>query len=146
MRKFAKDPTPNAENAEYKSAKNNLLKEIEACGIELGLLPQEIEELKKGQRVYINGARGAIREADLDVAHYDFFQVYLSNQVHSHPVSFMRADKHEINFDKPGEFQLEICSLCLKACSDYLSPLIQRVTLFTGSVERDPLKDVWLTT
>jgi hypothetical protein len=58
-----------------------------------------------GQMVYVDGVRGAVREAGWDVNEFEFQQAYLSNFVHTHPVSYMRATEHAIDFEKPSAAQ-----------------------------------------
>ena len=57
------------------------LKVIAQRSKELGLDEDRIEELSKGQLVFMDGVRGAVREAGLDVVEFDFMHVYVQNSV-----------------------------------------------------------------
>lgn len=138
MRKLAKEPSAPSDNEEYQRAKAHILAVIERRGNELSLPAPRIEELSKGQMVYMDGARGAVREAGLDIDHYEFFQTYLSNHVHGHPVSYMRADEQKISFETPSDFQFGFCGLCLEAGAEHLKAVTTRIEVFTGSESRDP--------
>lgn len=70
---------------------------------ELGLDPDP--KYTSGQMVFVDGIRGAVREAGWDVNQYEFQQAYLSNFVHTHPVSYMRASEHQIDFENPSPAQ-----------------------------------------
>jgi hypothetical protein len=138
MRKHAKQLAPPNDKEEYQHAKATLLAVIKRRGNELALPAEHIEELSKGQIVFMNGVRGAIREAGLDVKYFDFLHTYLSNHVHGHPVSYMRAQEQQISFETPSDFQLGFCGLCLEAGAQYLEAMTARVELFTGHEGCDP--------
>jgi hypothetical protein len=105
-------------------------------GKELGLDENRIDELSKGQLVFMDGVRGAVRKAGLDTNEFEFVHVYLSNHVHSHPVSLLRQEK--ISFEAPTDFQMSFCALCLEAATVYLENVNSRVDEFTGDMARDP--------
>lgn len=138
MRKHAGQPALPNEKDEYQQAKTRILEVIVKRASELSLSVARIEELSKGQTVFIDGVRGAIREAGLDVDHFDFFHAYLSNHVHGHPVSYMRADEQQISFETPSEFQFGFCGLCLEAGAQYLEAVTARIEAFTGNESHDP--------
>jgi len=71
-------------------------------------------ELTKGQKVFVDGARGAAREAGWDINEFDYVQSYLSAFVHSYPISFMRADEHQISFSDPSDFQINFCEFAVR--------------------------------
>lgn len=138
MRKHAKQPAPSNQKNDYQQSKAHLLEVIERRGNELSLTAERIEELSKGQLVFIDGVRGAVREAGLDVDHFDFFHTYLSNHAHGHPVSYMRANEQKISFGTPSDFQFGFCGLCLEAGAQYLEAVTARVEAFTGNENCDP--------
>ena len=138
MRKHAKQSTPPEEDEEYKRSRAEISAVIERRGKELSLPATRILDLSKGQTVFIDGVRGALREAGLDVEYFDFFHTYLSNHVHAHPVSYMRANEQRISFETPSDFQFYFCSLCLETGAEYLGAVTDRVAAFTGSESRDP--------
>jgi len=123
---------------EYKEAKTRIVNQILKCCTELTMSEERTLELSKGQLVFQNGVRGAIREAGLDVVQFDFLYTYLSNHVHSHPVSLMRAKQHNISFERPSDFQFGMCGLCLESGAQYLDAATARVEAFTGHFDRDP--------
>ena len=51
--------------------------------------------------------------------------VYLSNHVHSHPVSLLRAEN--VSFNTPTDFQFGFCGLCLEAATVYLDAAAKRL-------------------
>ena len=138
MRKHAKQSPPANDDTDYKQAKNNIASVIRRRATELALPEDRIQELLKGQIVFLDGVRGAIREAELDVDHFDFMHTYLSNQVHSHPVSYVRAEDQKISLETPSNFQFSFCGLCLEAGAQYLAAMTARVEAFTGDAKRDP--------
>lgn len=137
MRKNANETEPKSDQEEYKRAKAHIVSVIETRGNELSLSDARIEELSKGQIVFIDGVRGALREAGLDVDFFDFIHTYLSNYTHGHPVSYLRAHEHGISFDNPSDAQFGICALCLEAGAKFLEPVTDRVGEFTGDMSRD---------
>lgn len=134
----AKQPTSPNEKEEYQQERLRLLKIIERRGNELSLSADRIAEMSKGQTVFMSGLRGAVRESGLDVERFEFLYAYLSNHVHSHPVSYMRAEEQQISFQTPSDFQLAFCGLCLEAGAEYLEAITERVKSFTGDANRDP--------
>lgn len=138
MRKHAKQSAPANDEADFKQARTNIASVIRHRATELALPEDRTQELLKGQIVFLNGVRGAIREAKLDVDHFDFMHTYLSNQVHSHPVSYMRAEEQRISFEIPSDFQFSFCGLCLEGGAQYLDAVTTRVVSFTGDAKCDP--------
>ncbi|WP_192384065.1 hypothetical protein [Mesorhizobium silamurunense] len=123
----------------YAAAKDGLKTKIEDLAAKLGHAPDQIKELSSGQRVFVGGSRGAAREAGWDIQQFEFHQSYLSNWVHSYPVSFMRADEQGISFSDPSAYQFWLCQMVLVTSADYLNDVNARMKLFTGSVEADPV-------
>ena len=138
MSKLTQKSAPPSDKDAYYRAKNRILEVIKNRGNALLLPATRIEDLCKGQIVFIDGLRGAVREAGLDVDHYEFFQVYLSNHVHGHPGSYLRVDEQEISFESPSDFQFGFCGLCLDAGAQYLEAITERVEIFTGNSTSDP--------
>lgn len=136
MRKYAQKPPPPGEADAYYQNKEGILEVIKRRGKELRLGVDRVKELSNGQLVFMHGVRGAVREAGLDVTEFEFVHTYLSNHVHSHPVSVMRAEK--ISFSTPTDFQLSFCGLCLESAAVYIDAATKRVDDFTGDIARDP--------
>ncbi|WP_316206016.1 hypothetical protein [Bradyrhizobium sp. SZCCHNR3058] len=136
----AEDGTPQlAFFKTYEERKATLRSRVETLATQLGYSPVQIERFLKGQHVFVDGARGAAREAGWDVDAFDFHQAYLSNWVHSHPVSFLRFDDQGISFSHPSDYQLCFCGTVLKITMPYLRNATDRVNLFTGSKEFDKI-------
>lgn len=123
----------------YVEIKSDLKQKIQELAVDQGFSAEEQDNLASGQAVYLRGVRGAAREAGWDVAEFDFQQSYLSNWVHSHPVSFMRADQHKISFSDPSEYQLGFVGLVLEICSHYLNEANSRLSIFSGDISKDPV-------
>lgn len=120
----------------HRKNKDGVIQIIMKRGEELGLSRGRLEELSKGHLVFIEGIRGAVREAGIDVKGFEFLYTYFSNHVHSHPVSLLRNEN--FSFDAPTDFQLGFCALCLETATNYLEAATSRVDLFTGDMARDP--------
>ena len=123
----------------YETQKVKFRGQIETLAKQLLFADAVIKELLTGQKVFIGGARGAAREAGWDFERFEFQQAYLSNWVHSHPVSFIRADEQEISFSRPSEYQLDFCGAVLEIVLPYVETTTSRMDAFTGSVEADPI-------
>lgn len=123
----------------YAAAKERLKAKIEDLAAKLGHAPEQANQLSDGQKVFVGGSRGAAREAGWDVQEFEFHQSYLSNWVHSYPVSFMRADEQGISFSDPSNYQFWLCQMVLETSADYLDDVNARMRLFTGSAEADPV-------
>jgi hypothetical protein len=135
-----RDEVPFFEN--YGEAKNNLKTKITTYGKAVGYSDERITEFLKGQTIFVDGARGAVREAGWDVDAFDFYQTYLSSFVHSHPVSFMRADEHKISFSNPSPFQLGICGTIADLAAGCTEDVEKRMVVFSNSDGGDPLGQV----
>lgn len=123
----------------YPSAKAKIIENIERLAQKLEYSDDVIADLKKGQRVFIDGARGAVREAGLDVDLFDFQYSYLSAHVHSHPVSFMRGDEHNIKFEGASRFQINFVTLVLDSVFAYTNATNLRMDAFTIDEKSDHL-------
>ncbi|WP_027146771.1 hypothetical protein [Mesorhizobium sp. WSM3626] len=123
----------------YAAAKEKLKSKIEDLSAKLGYEPERAEKFNNGQLVFIDGSRGAAREAGWNVDVFEFQQSYLSNWVHSYPVSFMRVDEQEISFSNPSHYQFSLCETVLETSIGYLDDVNARMRLFTGSAEADPV-------
>jgi hypothetical protein len=126
----------------HDEVKKGLLDKILRLGTKLGFPDDKIDEFSKGQTVYINGIRGAVREAGWDVNEFDFQQSYLSNWVHSHPVSFIRAHDQAISLVGPAAYQFYVVGLVLDICQNYINDTTTRMAAFTGSESKDHLGHV----
>jgi len=123
----------------YDIVKEGLKAKIQDLAVRLGYDPGQTKELISGQRVFVGGSRGAAREAGWHVQEFEFHQSYLSNWVHSYPVSFMRADEQGISFSDPSEYQFSLCQMVLETSATYLNDADARMRIFTGSTEADPV-------
>jgi hypothetical protein len=136
----AKDQTPKLPFFEtYEERKLALRARIDGLAKQLGYTPEQIEGFLKGQYVFIDGARGAAREAGWDVDAFDFHQAYLSNWVHSHPVSFLRFTEEGISFSRPSDYQLNFCGAVLEITMPYIRKTTERMRAFTGSKDLDQI-------
>jgi len=77
----AKDRTPKLPFFEtYEERKGALRARIDSLAKQLGYTSEQIEGFLKGQYVFIDGARGAAREAGWDVEAFDFHQASVVSQ------------------------------------------------------------------
>jgi len=123
---------------EYPRIKDEIVSKIKSLAEKQGFNKEQTQALLKGL-VFINGVRGAAREAGINVDLFSFHQSYLSNWVHSHPVSFIRADHHGISFDKASEYQVHFAALVLDFCAGYVELAKNRMNEFTGKFSFDPI-------
>lgn len=136
----AKDQEPKLPFFEtYEERKVTLRTRIEVLAKQLLYSQERIEAFQKGQNVFVDGVRGAVREAGWDVDEFDFHQTYLSNWVHSHPVSFLRFTEQGISFSHPSDQQINFCSTVLQMTTPYLLNATARMNLFTGAKELDAI-------
>ncbi|RWD94255.1 hypothetical protein [Mesorhizobium sp.] len=135
----AGQPRDEAFFENYATVKEDIQNKIEGLATKLGYEPEQAKELGSGQKVFIEGSRGAAREAGWNVQEFEFHQSYLSNWVHSYPVSFIRADEQGISFNDPSEYQFWLCGIVLGTSAEYLADVNARMKLFTGSAEADPV-------
>jgi hypothetical protein len=126
----------------YPDRKDKLINKIVMFAKSLNVSENDTADLIKGQKVFVSGARGAVREAGWDVEQFDFIQSYLSPFVHSYPISFMRADEQKISFQDPSDFQLNLCTLAVVIAADYTERVTQRMTAFSVTGTGDPLGQV----
>lgn len=126
----------------YPVVKANLIEKIRVFGTELALPQEKIEDLLRGQTVYVDGTRGAVREAGWNVDDFDMHQSYMSAYVHSHPVSYMRADDHAINFTHPSDFQIGVCAYSLSTVARYVDDVNKRMSVFSNVKRGDPIGHV----
>ncbi|WP_139111102.1 DUF5677 domain-containing protein [Stappia indica] len=123
----------------YQEIKFKIIQTIKKRSKELNINEDKCNELTKGNIVYIDGIRGAAREAGIDINYFEFMQSYLSNHIHSHPVSTMRMGEHNFSFEKASDFQINFCTLCFEACSSIIKDTRKRMKKFTGGIEYDPV-------
>ena len=126
----------------YEEKKRDLKEKIVMFGKRVGMTKDKVSELQKGQAVFVSGARGAVREAGWNVDHFEFLQSYLSAYVHSHPVSFIRANEHGISFQTPSDFQFGISAFALEASAHHTELVNERISVFCKSVCSDPLGQI----
>jgi hypothetical protein len=126
----------------YGEMKTRLKVKITTYAEAVGHPKDRVAELLKGQLVFVDGARGAVREAGWEVSIFDFFQTYLSSFIHSHPVSFMRAEEHRISFSNPSEFQLQFCGMVADYAAACTEDVKERMGVFSDPNGGDPLGQV----
>jgi hypothetical protein len=126
----------------YQSKKAALTDKIRRFAKCLHLSKEVTADLTSGQKVFVEGARGVVREAGWNVREFDFYQSYFSAYIHSHPVSFMRADQHNISSSDPSDYQLNFCAHAIRMAAEYTERTEQRVAAFSASGSGDPLGQV----
>lgn|GEM_PF-1170655 len=123
----------------YPETRDSIKSRISELAKSLGYEQEEIKDLRRGQKTFINGLRGAVRETGWDVDEFDAIHTYLSNFVHSHPVSYMRAQHHGISYFEPSDFQMAQCAMVLSTCANYVSDVNERLEVFLASYDADPV-------
>lgn len=123
----------------YDDQKRYLIEKIQKYASVLSVSDEKSAELIKGQIVYVDGVRGAVREAGWPLDEFEFAQSYLSAFVHSHPVSFMRAAEHGISFSKPSDFQVTIATLAIGFSVSYTHAIVERMKIFAKTADGDIL-------
>jgi hypothetical protein len=99
--------------AEYRLHIDRIIGEVKANSAFAKLKAEQQDRIVRCQDFYIGGIRNAVRMAGWDVAEYDFFESYFSAYIHSMPMSFFRAEQHDVSFDKISDFQLALCGTAL---------------------------------
>ncbi|MEJ6395603.1 hypothetical protein V8J82_20255 [Gymnodinialimonas sp. 2305UL16-5] len=127
------------DNSTYQRVRDDLTLKISLYGRKLGKNDKEISELCTGQRVFVDGARGAARLVGWDLNAYDFKQAFFSNWVHSHPVSFLRANEQKISMVEASDHQLAVSALALDTAWEATDACNEVMSNFVGTIERDPL-------
>ncbi len=122
----------------YPEMKESLRLSIAKYGIVLGLTPDKIDKLQKGE-VFVDGVRGAVREAGLNVQAYEAHSSYFSAYIHAHPVSFMRAEEHGLSFSEPSAYQKYLCDYVMQTIAVYTQSVVDRFAIFVGDIKKDPL-------
>lgn len=123
---------------DYKIEKKKLVSVIEARAAELNLSEDKTNNITKGNIVFIDGLRGAVREANAGVEYFSFIYTYLSNHIHGHPASFIRSHMHKLDFGTPSDYQFDFSAICLEAADKYLDITIPQVDAMTGHMDKDP--------
>jgi hypothetical protein len=123
----------------YEDAKSSLRATIARLAAELGYAEDRTAELQNGNLVYIDGSRGAAREAGWDINQFEADQAYFSPFIHAHPVSFLRADEHGVSFSEPSDYQKYLCNYVMAAVSIYTTTVNRRVAAFCKSESDDAL-------
>jgi hypothetical protein len=79
------------------------------------------EKLLTGDQIFVRGMRHAAVEFGWEESRFGSIYGYLSDHVHSTPMSFMRMKEHEIDYYFPGEAQhstavlaIELSAACLR--------------------------------
>jgi hypothetical protein len=125
--------------ATYEQRKTELRTRISELATGLGHATEKIKDVLKGQNVFIDGSRAAAREAGWNLNQFELYQVYLSNWVHSHPVTFLYADDQKISFLHPSHYQISVCVTALEAATRYLVAATDRMCAFTGNRALDTI-------
>jgi hypothetical protein len=123
----------------YEQEKKESRARIAEYGSALGFDGEKIKKLQEGQWVFVDGGRGAAREAGWDLNALEFEQAYYSAYVHSHPVSFMKIDEQEISWAHPSPFQRNFVALALNVAARYLERANERMKAFAADESSDPL-------
>jgi hypothetical protein len=123
----------------YDEIRLGLQGKIRVLGAQMLFSVEKISDYEKGVQVFVDGVRGAVREAGWDVDMFEHDQSYLSAYVHSHPVSFMRAHEHEIKFAGASRFQIEFCHFVLEAVARYTHSVADRMDAFSVPDIGDPI-------
>jgi hypothetical protein len=118
--------------------KQAILDKIKTLGAGLLYSEEKIAEYQKGTFMFVDGVRGAAREAGWDNDDFDFNQSYLSAFVHTHPVSFMRADDHDIKFGGASKFQVNFCRYVFTTVAEYTDSVVERMNTFAVPGTGDP--------
>lgn len=111
---------------------------ISELGAALLYSGEKIAEYQRGFHLFVDGVRGAAREAGWDIDGFEVNQSYLSAYVHSHPVSFMRFDEHEITFSGVSKFQADFCHYVLEMVAGYTQSVAERMDVFSVPDKGDP--------
>jgi len=118
--------------------RDGIKEKIKTLGATLLLSEKAIAEYQSGLSIFINGARGAAREAKWDIDAFEFNQSYLSAYVHTHPVSFIRADEHDLTFPGISRFQADFLHYVYLAVAEYTDSVTARMDSFSVPNEGDP--------
>lgn len=120
------------------SVKDGIKAKIRELGAHLLLTENAIDDMLKMPPLFVNGARGAVREAGWDVDTFDFMQSYLSAYVHSHPVSFLRAYEHDLKFGGISQFQADFLNMIFSQLSGTTDDVVARMDVFSVPEIGDP--------
>jgi hypothetical protein len=94
-------------------------------------LPKEQQkDILAGRLVHLGGFREAVRAAEWSPDEFDFYRSYFSSFLHAHPVSFFRADYHEVDFHNISRFQFDLCSTVVSAVQNCCPNFRERVKQF----------------
>lgn len=119
-------------------AVRSIHEKIDYLGRKLLIPEDKISEYQKGINIFVDGVRGAVREAKWDNEIFDFNQSYLSAYVHTHPVSFINADNFDIRFSGASDFQISFASYVLETISEYSQSVAERMEVFSDPDIGDP--------
>lgn len=118
--------------------RDGIKEKIRTLGAALLLSETAITEYQKGFQIFVDGQRGAVREAGWDVGTFDFYQSYLSAYVHSHPVSFIRAYEHDLKFGGISTFQADFLCTVYTGATEYTEGVVKRMDAFSNPETGDP--------
>lgn len=126
----------------YDEIRKGLQARISDLGSSMLLSSEKISEYQNGHHLFVEGLRGAVREAGWNVDEFDFHQSYLSAYVHSHPVSFIRANEHDIQFGGASRFQVDLCGFITSTIATYSASVAERMGPFSDPALGDPIGHV----
>ncbi|KRD71807.1 hypothetical protein [Ensifer sp. Root278] len=110
---------------------------IRELGAALLYSEPKIAEFQNGMFLFLDGVRGAVREAGWSVDDFDFNQSYLSAYVHTHPVSFMRFDE-QLRVGGISPFQADFCHYLFSMLQEYTQSVVDRMDVFSVPDKGDP--------
>ncbi|EGP55766.1 hypothetical protein Agau_L101172 [Agrobacterium tumefaciens F2] len=118
--------------------RDGIKEKIRTLGATLLLSEIAITDYQNGFSIFIDGVRGAAREAKWDIDMFEFHQSYLSAYVHTHPVSFMRADEHDLTFPGISNFQADFLHFVYTSATEYTDSVTARMDVFSEPGKGDP--------
>lgn len=123
----------------YEPLKKELEDKITALGAQLMYGEEKLAQMRNGMTIFVEGARGAVREAGWNVDTYDFQQAYFSAFVHAHPVSFIQAFDQGVTFSGASEYQRALGTLIVESVSGYTASVNERMDTFSNPDTGDPI-------
>lgn len=117
----------HAHRDEYAFHIERLRNEIKAHPHFSTLAAEQQERLLAARDYFVGGKRAAIRSAGWNLRETEFYESYFSAFVHSTPVSFYRADQHQIDFRTVSDFQMHLCRMALNSVAEVLETTTSRM-------------------
>lgn len=126
------------DESEFKSIRNELLKRIRGNKLYQQLNKHQKKSIGGGRTFFLNGIKAAALKTGWDANQYDLWTTYLSQHIHSLPVSFYRMDQHSIDFNKISNFQYGFGASLLEICRKCLSAGIEAVEIYEADILNPP--------